>query len=169
MPAFWEFNSWPVFPSYTSCTGKKWPENAVNGCTHLDPSSCIAKQFLLCKYENWYADNIVTQKNIDKGIEPVNMKLSCCTVTLLQIQFGKGMYLMAVWPQFRNILSGISSTVTIASISDISCHELWQILDMEIADCYGFISVCMCMWRGRVSASVVCLSVALMIFKMQQL
>ena len=35
-----------------------------------------AKQFLQNKFENWYAENIVAQKSMDKDIEPVDMKLS---------------------------------------------------------------------------------------------
>ena len=38
--------------------------------------SISAKPFLQSKFENWYADNIIAQKNTDKNIEPVDMKLS---------------------------------------------------------------------------------------------
>ena len=53
------------------------PPNCTDRLQPLDVSvSRAAKQFLQSKFENWYADNIVAQKNIDKDIEPVDMKLS---------------------------------------------------------------------------------------------
>ena len=35
-----------------------------------------AKQFLRTKFENWYADQIVVQKDLGKEIEPVDMQLT---------------------------------------------------------------------------------------------
>ena len=53
------------------------PPNCTDQLQPLDVNvSRAAKQFLQSKFENWYADNIVAQKNIDKDIEPVDMKLS---------------------------------------------------------------------------------------------
>ena len=53
------------------------PPNCTDRLQPLDVSgSWAAKQFLRSKFEKWYADNIVAQKNIDKDIEPVDMKLS---------------------------------------------------------------------------------------------
>ena len=53
------------------------PPNCTDWLQPLDVSvNQAAKQFLQSKFENWYADNIVAQKNIDKDIEPVEMKPS---------------------------------------------------------------------------------------------
>jgi len=51
--------------------------NCTDRLQPLDVSvNRAAKQFLRSKFENWYADSIVTQKNTGKEIEPVNMRFS---------------------------------------------------------------------------------------------
>ena len=53
------------------------PPNCTDRLQPLDVSvNRAAKQFLRSKFENWYADSIVAQKNLGKDIEPVDMKLS---------------------------------------------------------------------------------------------
>ena len=53
------------------------PPNCTDQLQPLDASvNQAAKQFLRSKFENWYADCIVVQKNTGKDIEPVDMKLS---------------------------------------------------------------------------------------------
>ena len=49
------------------------PPNCTVSIQSLDTSvNRAAKQFLITKFENWYADQIVTQKNLGKDIEPVD-------------------------------------------------------------------------------------------------
>jgi len=47
---------------------------------HLQPLDVsvnrAAKEFLRTKFENWYADQIVIQKDVGKEIESVDMRLS---------------------------------------------------------------------------------------------
>ena len=53
------------------------PPNCTDRLQPLDVSvNRSAKQFLRSKFENWYADSIVAQKNTGKDVEPVDMKLS---------------------------------------------------------------------------------------------
>ena len=53
------------------------PPNCTDRLQPLDASvNRAAKQFLRSKFENWYADGIVAQKNAGMDIEPVDMKLS---------------------------------------------------------------------------------------------
>lgn len=53
------------------------PPNCTDRLQPLDVSvNRAAKQFLRSKFENWYADNIVAQKDTGKEIEPVDMRLS---------------------------------------------------------------------------------------------
>ena len=53
------------------------PANCTDHLQPLDVSvNRAAKQFLRKKFENWYADNIVAQKNTRKELEPVDMRLA---------------------------------------------------------------------------------------------
>ena len=53
------------------------PPNATDRLWPFDISvNRAAKQFLQTKFENWYADQIVAQKDTGKEIEPVDMRVS---------------------------------------------------------------------------------------------
>ena len=53
------------------------PPNCTDRLQLFDVSvNQAAKQFLRTKFENWYADQIVAQKDVRKEIEPVDMRLS---------------------------------------------------------------------------------------------
>ena len=53
------------------------PPNCTDRLQPLDISvNRAAKQFLRNKFENWYADQIVGQKDVGKEIQPVDMRLS---------------------------------------------------------------------------------------------
>ena len=52
------------------------PPNCTDRLQPLDVNVSRVAQFLQSKFENWYAVNIVAQKNINKDIKPVKMKLS---------------------------------------------------------------------------------------------
>ena len=53
------------------------PPNCTDRLQPLDVSvNRAAKQFLRKKFENWYADNIVAQKDSSKVLEPVDMRLA---------------------------------------------------------------------------------------------
>ena len=53
------------------------PPNCTDHLQPLDVSiNQAAKQFLRTKFENWYVDQIVAQKDMGKEIEPVDMRLS---------------------------------------------------------------------------------------------
>ena len=53
------------------------PPNCTDRLQPLDVSvNRAAKQFLWKKFENWYADNIVAQKDTGKELEPVDMRLA---------------------------------------------------------------------------------------------
>jgi len=53
------------------------PRNYTDHLQPLDVSvNQVAKQFLLNKFENWYADNIAAQKSSGNEIELVDVRLS---------------------------------------------------------------------------------------------
>ena len=53
------------------------PPNCTDRLQPLDVSvNRAAKQFLWKKFENWYADNIVAQKDTGKELELVDMRLA---------------------------------------------------------------------------------------------
>ena len=53
------------------------PPNCTDRLQPLDVSvNRAAKQFLRTKFENWYTDQIVAQKDLGKEIEPVDMRLT---------------------------------------------------------------------------------------------
>ena len=53
------------------------PPNCTDHLQPLDISvNRAAKQFLRNKFENWYADQIIAQKDVGKEIQPVDMRMS---------------------------------------------------------------------------------------------
>ena len=53
------------------------PPNCTDRLQPLDVSvNRAAKQFLRNKFENWYADQIIAQKDVSKEIQPVDMRMS---------------------------------------------------------------------------------------------
>ena len=53
------------------------PPNCTDRLQPLDVSvNRAAKQFLRNKFENWYADQIIAQKDVDEEIQLVDMRMS---------------------------------------------------------------------------------------------
>ena len=53
------------------------PANCTNRLQPLDVSvNRAAKQFMQAKFEGWYADRIITQKDSGQDIQPVDLRLS---------------------------------------------------------------------------------------------
>lgn len=56
------------------------PPNCTDRLQPLDVSvNRAAKQFLRNKFENWYADQIIAQKDVGKEIQPVDEDVHCET------------------------------------------------------------------------------------------